>query len=419
MLLHDKIQELLEATKKAKAENAALVEFARTTLTAHIDAQIQSKGRQLQETLESSLEAKAQAQEIQETLKSALEAKAQQLIQEIQEPLKAQIEARALAKIPLESVKSQVAQSLAEVLQSQLEGLEATQTHSIEQKLEQAALEFKKGLEATQARALALSGAEIQGGVQTLIKSAQNQIAQEIRQALGDFEIGLKEALEKAQRTQEREIGNFLTFLSGQLRSEFYARTRLELLATMNQEIKQMATQGQAQLEGALKAQTQEIEQKVEAFVQELGRHFSDLLQADFKGVMEQTISKMDISFLQDQHDTFYQESKQKLDKLFKRELDKEFIHLVEQSVRGFLERQRPMRALKEMQLEAQLHLSALIQSHAIEVLQQEGANLMSWRKKELEFYQEVRMQELKDAMVKEGLLDPRALHHTKTYKTK
>ncbi|WP_104686307.1 hypothetical protein [Helicobacter felis] len=112
MELYNKVQELLEANKRAKAESMGLLELARTTLSKQIEAQFEAKATELQEAFNHALERQIQNTQLGLDVSARLEELASQEVQAFKPKLEQGIKNALLAQLDHQMIAAQVQEAL-------------------------------------------------------------------------------------------------------------------------------------------------------------------------------------------------------------------------------------------------------------------------------------------------------------------
>ncbi|WP_158654471.1 hypothetical protein, partial [Helicobacter salomonis] len=200
MQLYNKIQELIKLVEKSKAENMALAEHARNTLSKHIEAQIRTKGKELESVIETRLEQKAQSQEIQEAFKQALHRKLDTKLQELDNSLKKQVESKLLAKFPIESMRTQTLDTLKHTLSTHVEQLQAQYQAQAQEQLEQSAQHLIQDFQGLQRDLLTNLGSDTKLATDAFFKEQERVLQYQFQERLQAFEHSLEQS--KAQVIQ-------------------------------------------------------------------------------------------------------------------------------------------------------------------------------------------------------------------------
>ncbi|WP_120953288.1 hypothetical protein [Helicobacter sp. L8] len=415
MLLYEKIQELLGAIEKAKAENMALVEFARNSLTKHIDTQMRAKTQELKSMVENILQEKAQSLEIQGAFQAALNSKIEAKLESMQKPLEVQITGAFLKKSA--QIEREVKQALAASLEGSVQGLEASYQQQAQAILEQAKQDLSAQLQQTQRTLLTQLASDTQLATDLFIKAQERALEKQIQERLSFFAKELEESKGEVLQDHAIAIAQSLREASGVLIGELEKQLTPQVLEGLNLRTQELSQHAQESLDHALKEQQEGFKSSVQGFIRELEGHYSAILEQDFREAIEGAIRAMDISFLKQEHDAFFTKTRQDMQGLFKNAFNKEVLAQVRAIVLDILQEEAQMRALKEMELEAQLHLTSLIESNAVRMLQEQASALEEFEREQARYFYQAALAKTKQKLVEEGFLPAQELKHTKAYK--
>ncbi|WP_158653575.1 hypothetical protein, partial [Helicobacter salomonis] len=236
-------------------------------------------------------------------------------------------------------------------------------------------------------------GSDTKLATDAFFKEQERVLQYQFQERLQAFEHSLEQAKAQVIQAHLAQIQQALQQSNQALQESLQAQLEPQMLSSLEKHLHTLSQQAQTTLSAALAAQQTEFKGAIQEFITELETHYSAIIEQDFRGAIEQAIKQMDLSFLQAQHGSFYQQTRKNLEVLFKREFNQENLHQLKGVVLEILQEGMPLRALREMQLEAQIHLQSLIQTHALKILQEQSVALMEHTQAQMRFYTQVELE--------------------------
>ncbi|BDQ28965.1 hypothetical protein [Helicobacter ailurogastricus] len=414
MQLYNKIQEFIQASQKTKQESIALLEQARTTLSAHLDARLKRAMDQLNGQIAAMIQEQMQALSVQENLPNIVREEAIAKLNDLEANIQAQIVSRFLNSVEKRRLEERIRASLQEPLaQSVAQFKQAYQQRALED-LNQMASTLQRDFEEN-AKPLILQGLkeEAKSGVEGVLQKAREGLEQRAakllertqKQAQGDLNALKATALNAMQEAWEAEAGGALEeakFAFKAAFANFKEDMQREVQAGILNEVQEAKDLAQAQL-GAHMA---DFVAQNESFMELVEQRLGEALQQDFKELLEDTLSRLDTEFLREKRARFFSQVEKDLDALLIAHLDNTSNTKFKFLAKEFFQETNNMRLFREMQLEAQLHLTSLIQSHALKILEEETGYLRRKKLEELEFNNQLRMGLKRQELIKAGIIE-------------
>lgn len=414
MQLYNKVQELIQASQKTKQESIALLEQARTTLTTHVDARFERAVQKLNAQIATMIQEQMQALSVQENLPNIVREEAIAKLNALEAHIQAQIVSRFLNSVDQRRLQERIRASMQAPLAQSLAQLEQNAGQQALETLKQMASTLKADFEAN-AKPLILQEIEqeTKSGVEGVLHKAKQGLEQQAAKLLertqekanGDLKALKSAALNALQEQGQLELNACLEQAQNAFETEFHAfqeDMRREIAAGI------VVEQDRAKdfVQEHLGAYMADFVAQTQAFMELVEQRLGEALQQDFKELLEDTLSRLDTQFLHEQREGFFAHVEQDLDTLLAAHLDSTRSATFASLADKFFQEAHHMRLFREMQLEAQLHLTSLIQSNALKILEQESAYLRRKKLEELEFSNQVRMGLKRQELIKAGIIE-------------
>ncbi|CRF48111.1 hypothetical protein HHE02_14210 [Helicobacter heilmannii] len=410
MQLYNKVQELLEANKQTRQESIALLEQARTTLITHVDARFKTAMESLDAKIAQRVREQMQAARVDANLPQILERKTEEKLQELQ----AGIQAQALSGLINGVHKRQLEERLSAAMQSALqEKLSQMANHYGQEALSQmhmSARALQEDFYSQDKPALLEDLKEqIKLDTQGVLSKAGQSLEKKSRQLLADtkqkaqlgFNMLKSAALQEFKAGLTEDLEELKATLYGQFEEiKEEAKQEMQAAALLVQE------EGRGSFEEALGQEMTVFVEKTQGFMDLLHQRLSDVLEQDFTEPLRLALDRLDTQFLHEKREGFFGQVEKDLDIILNEHLDSTTPPRFRFLAKQFFEESNNMRLFREMQLEAQLHLSALIQSNALKILEEESAYLRHKKLEELEFNNKVRMGLKRQELIKKGIIE-------------
>ncbi|WP_235852324.1 hypothetical protein [Helicobacter mehlei] len=326
-----------------------------------------------------------------------------ELYNKIQELLEANKKTRQESISVLELARGTLAKQVKMHFEAKAKELEQRYDQAVQEKINdpQVASDVANNLNKMAAQEVARAMPALERNIQTalLAKIETKALAQSAQESLKE---DLRAQIDTKRIFSPEELNVFLERAKGEIVQEFRQSIQTSLFGVWQAQLRSVLAQGQEDLQDAL------LELK------EMGK---EVLEAQFLPLVQEEITRLDFSFLKEQHALFYPAIEEHLKEMFLKELERDFMQAYWQDfITDFLNQQAPLKRLKEIEFEAQTHLESLLLGNAVKMLQEQEMAWMQIRLKEWQFKNDVALALKKQELIKQGILQDEWLH-TKAYK--